>query len=115
MNLPLGQPSGSAARPRRNELFASKLTENRFLVMDRTLTLLTVVTAASVQLYSLLDSSGRLQESARKHTLLQAAYLPRRKTVITHHFSPFCFGYCTSAEGVEQVFSDRWAYQFHML
>ena len=40
----------------------------------------------SVQLCSLLDSSGHLQESSRKHALLQAAYLPRRKMVIAHHF-----------------------------
>ena len=72
-----------------------------------------IVTAVSVQLCSLLDSSGRLQESSRKHALLQAAYLPRRKTVITHYFNPFCcLGYCTSVEGVKQVFSARRAYQF---
>ena len=84
----------------------------RLLAMDRTHALFTIVTAVSVQLYSLLDSSGRLQESSRKHALLQATYLPRRKSVIPHHFNPFCFGYCTSAGGVKQVFSVRRAYQF---
>ena len=65
--------------------FSPKLKEDRFLAMDRAHTLLTVVTAVSIHLCSLLDSSGRLQESSRKHALLQAAYLPRRKTAITHH------------------------------
>lgn len=40
---------------------------------------------------SLLDCSGRLQESSRKHALLQAAYLPRRKNTVAHSFSPFSF------------------------
>ena len=116
MNLPLGQPSGRASCPCGDELFTSKLAENILLAVDRAHALLTIVTTVSVQLCSLLDSSGRLQESSRKHALLQAAYLPRRKMVITHHFNPFyCLGYCTSAEGVKQVFSDRRAYQFHML
>ena len=86
MNLPLGQPSGGAVFPRKDILFSSKLAEDRFLAMDGTHALLTIVTAVSVQLCSLLDSSGRLQESSRKHALLQAAYLPRRKMVIAHHF-----------------------------
>ena len=60
--------------------------EDRFLAMDRTHALFAIVTAVSVQLCSLLDSSGHLQESSRKHALLQAAYLPRRKMVIAHHF-----------------------------
>ena len=108
MDLPLGQPSGGAVFPRKDILFSSKLAEDRFLAMDRTHALLTIVTAVSVQFYTLLDSSGRLQESSRKHALLQAAYLPGRKTVITHYFDPFwCLGYCTSVEGVKQVFSER--------
>ena len=86
MDLPLGQPSGGTVRPRGDELFAPKLAEDRFLAMNRAYTLLTIVTAVSVQLCSLLDSSGHLQESSRKHALLQAAYLPRRKMVIAHHF-----------------------------
>ena len=112
MDLPLGQPSGGTVFPRKDVLFSSKLAEDRFLAVDRTHALFALVTAVSVQLCSLLDSSGRLQESSRKHALLQAAYLPRRKTVIAHHFNPFCFGYCTSAEGIKQVFSARRAYQF---
>ena len=40
---------------------------------------------------SLLDCSGRLQESSRKHALLQAAYLPRRNNTVAHSFSPFSF------------------------
>ena len=113
VDLPLGKSSGGATRPCRDKLFASKLAEDSLLAMDRAHALFTVVTAISVQLYSLLDSSGRLQESSRKHALLQATYLPRRKTVITHHFNPFCcLGYCTSAGGVKQVFSARRAYQF---
>ena len=63
MDLPFGQPSGGAACPCGDKLFAPKLAEDRFL-----------------------DSSGHLQESSRKHALLQAAYLPRRKMVIAHHF-----------------------------
>ena len=86
MDLPLGQPSGGTVRPRGDELFAPKLAEDRFLAMNRTHALFVIVTAVSVQLCSLLDSSGRLQESSRKHALLQAAYLPRGKTVIAHHF-----------------------------
>lgn len=108
MDLPLGQPSGGTVFPRKDVLFSSKLAEDRFLAVDRTHALFAIVTAVSVQLCSLLDSSGRLQESSRKHALLQAAYLPRRKTVIAHHFNPFCcLGYCTSAGGVKQVFSQR--------
>lgn len=107
VDLPLGKSSGGATRPCRDKLFASKLAEDSLLAMDRAHALFTVVTAISVQLYSLLDSSGRLQESSRKHALLQATYLPRRKSVIPHHFNPFCFGYCTSAgsemQGVFQV------------
>ena len=107
VDLPLGKSSGGATRPCRDKLFASKLAEDSLLAMDRAHALFTVVTAISVQLYSLLDSSGRLQESSRKHALLQATYLPRRKSVIPHHFTPFCFGYCTSAgsemQGVFQV------------
>ena len=86
MDLPLGQPSGGTVFPCKDVLFSSKLAEDRFLAMNRTHALFAMVTAVSVQLCSLLDSSGRLQESSRKHALLQAAYLPRRKTVITHHF-----------------------------
>lgn len=91
MDFALGQPSGGATRPCGDKLFASKLAEDSLLTMDRAHTLFTIVTAVSVQLYSLLDSSGRLQESSRKHALLQAAYVPRRKTVITHYFNPLCF------------------------
>ena len=113
VDLPFGQPSGGAACPCGDKLFAPKLAEDRFLAMDRTHALFAMVTAVSVQLCSLLDSSGRLQESSRKHALLQAAYLPRRRTVIAHHFNPFCcLGYCTSVEGIKQVFSVRRAYQF---
>ena len=113
MDLPLGQPSGGAVFPRKDILFSSKLAEDRFLAMNRTHALFAMVTAVSVQLCSLLDSSGRLQESSRKHALLQATYLPRRKTVIAHHFNPFCcLGYCTSAWAVKQVFYVRRAYQF---
>ena len=113
VDLSLGQPSGGAVFPRKDILFSSKLAEDRFLAMNRTHALFAIVTAVSVQLCSLLDSSGRLQESSRKHALLQAAYLPRRKTVITHYFNPFCcLGYCTSVKGVKQVFSVRRAYQF---
>ena len=113
VDLPFGQPSGGTVFPRKDILFSSKLAENLFLAMNRTHALFAIVTAASVQLCSLLDSSGRLQESSRKHALLQAAYLPRRKTVITHYFNPFCcLGYCTSVKGVKQVFSVRRAYQF---
>ena len=113
MDLPLGQPSGGAVFPRKDILFSSKLAEDRFLAMNRTHALFAIVTAVSVQLCSLLDSSGRLQESSRKHALLQATYLPRRKTVIAHHFNPFCcLGYCTSAWAVKQVFYVRRAYQF---
>ena len=86
MNLPLGQPSGGAAFPCKDIFLSPELAEDRFLAMNRAHTLLTIVTAVSVQLCSLLDSSGRLQESSRKHALLQAAYLPRRKMVIAHHF-----------------------------
>lgn len=94
--------------PHKDILFSPKLAENRFLAVDRTHALFAIVTAVSVQSYSLLDSSGRLQESSRKRALVQAAYLPRRKTVITHYFNPFCcLGYCTSAGGVKQVFSER--------
>ena len=99
--------------PRKDIFLSPKLAEDLFLAMDRVHTLLTIVTAVSVQLCSLLDSSGRLQESSRKHALLQATYLPRRKTVIAHHFNPFCcLGYCTSAWAVKQVFYVRRAYQF---
>lgn len=113
MDLPLGQPSGGAVFPCKDIFLSPKLAEDRFLAMNRAYTLLTIVTAVSVQLCSLLDSSGRLQESSRKHALLQAAYLPRRKTVITHYFNPFCcLGYCTSVEGLKQVFSVRRVYQF---
>ena len=108
MDLPLGQPSGGTMFPGKDIFFSSKLAEDRFLAVDRTHALFAMVTAVSVQLCSLLDSSGRLQESSRKHALLQAAYLPRGKTVIAHHFNPFCcLGYCTSAGGVKQVFSER--------
>ena len=86
MDLALGKSSGGATRPCGNKLFASKLAEDSLLTMDCAHALFTVVTAVSVQLYSLLDSSGHLQESSRKHALLQAAYLPRRKMVIAHHF-----------------------------
>ena len=113
MDLPLGQPSGGTMFPGKDIFLSSKLAEDRFLAMNRTHALFAIVTAVSVQLCSLLDSSGRLQESSRKHALLQATYLPRRKTVIAHHFNPFCcLGYCTSVEGVKQVFSVRRAYQF---
>ena len=113
MDLPLGQPSGGAVFPRKDILFSSKLAEDRFLAMNRTHALFAIVTAVSVQLCSLLDCSGRLQESSRKHALLQATYRPRRKTVITHYFNPFCcMGYCTSAWAVKQVFSVRREYQF---
>ena len=107
VDFALGQPSGGATRPCGDKLIASNLAEDSLLAMDRAHALFTVVTAISVQLYSLLDSSGRLQELSRKHALLQATYLPRRKSVIPHHFNPFCFGYCTSAgaemQGVFQV------------
>ena len=86
MDLPLGQPSGGAVFPCKDIFLSPKLAEDRFLAMNRAHTLLAIVTAVSVQLCSLLDSSGRLQESSRKHALLQAAYLPRGKTVIAHHF-----------------------------
>ena len=72
--------------PMRRQTLRPQLAEDRFLAMDRTHALFAIVTAVSVQLCSLLDSSGHLQESSRKHALLQAAYLPRRKMVITHHF-----------------------------
>ena len=88
MNLPLGKPSGRTSCPCGGELFTPKLAENILLAMDRTQALFVIVTAVSVQLCSLLDRSGHLQESSRKHVLLQAAYLPRRKTVIAHHFNP---------------------------
>ena len=97
VDFALGKSSGGATRPCGNKLFASKLAEDSLLAMDRAHALFAVVTAISVQLYSLLDSSGRLQESSRKHALLQATYLPRRKSVMPHHFNPFWFGYCTSA------------------
>lgn len=107
MDLALGKSSGGAMRPCGDKLIASKLAEDSLLAMDRAHALFTIVTAVSVQLYSLLDSSGRLQESSRKYALLQATYLPKRKTVMTHHFNPFCFGHCTSAgaemQGVFQV------------
>ena len=108
MDLPLGQPSGGAVFPRKDIFFSAQPAEDRLLAEDRTLTLPAVVTAVSVQLYSLLDCSDRLQEPSRKQVLLQATYLPRRKTAITHRFTPFCcFGYCTSAVAVRQVFSVR--------
>ena len=113
MDLSLGQPSGGTVFPRKDIFLSPKLTEDIFLAVDRAHALLTIVTVVSVQLCSLLVGSGRLQESSRKHALLQAAYLPRRKTVIAHHFNPFCcLGYCTSVEGIKQVFSVRRAYQF---
>ena len=65
VDLPLRQPSGGAVFPRKDILFSSKLAENRFLALDRTYELFAIVTAVSVQLCSLLDSSGRLQESSR--------------------------------------------------
>ena len=86
MDLPLGQPSGGTMFPGKDIFLSSKLAKNIFLAMDHSHALPTIVTAVSVQLCSLLDSSGRLQESSRKHALLQAAYLPRGKTVIAHHF-----------------------------
>ena len=88
VDLSLGQPSDGAVFPGKGILFSSKLAENILLAMDRTHALFVIVTAVSVQLCSLLDRSGHLQESSRKHVLLQAAYLPRRKTVIAHHFNP---------------------------
>lgn len=112
VNLALGKSSGGATRPRGDKLFASKLAEDSLLTMDCAHALFTVVTAISVQLYSLLDSSGRLQESSRKHALLQATYLPRRKSVIPHHFNPFCFGYCTSAGAEMQGVFPSQAYHF---
>lgn len=60
MDLPLGQPPGGTVLPREDIRFSSKLAEDRFFAMDRTRTLLAIVTAVSVQLCSLLDSSGRL-------------------------------------------------------
>lgn len=77
------------------------------------LALLTIVTAVSVQLRSLLDCSGHLQESSRKHVLLQATYLPRRKNTIAHSFGPFSFilAIVSLAEAEKQVFSLRLAHQ----
>ena len=65
VDLSLGQPSGGAVFPCKDIFLSPKLTEDRFLAMDRAHTLLTIVTAVSVQLCSLLDSSGHLQESSR--------------------------------------------------
>ena len=107
VDLALGKSSCGTSCPCGDKLIASKLAEDSLLTMDCAHALFTMVTAVSVQLYSLPDSSGRLQESSRKHALLQAAYLPRRKSVIPHYFNPFCFGYCTSAgaemQGIFQV------------
>ena len=105
MNFSFGKSPCGATRPCKDVLFISKLAENLFLAMDRTFTLLTIVTAVSVQLCSLLDSSGCPQESSRKYALLQAAYLARGKNVNSHYFDPSYFGYCTSDGAVKQVFS----------
>ena len=108
MDLPFGQPSGGAACPCGDKLFAPKLAEDRFLAMDRTHALFAMVTAVSVQLCSLLDSSGRLQESSRKHALLSGNLSAKKKNGDNpSFFDSFCFGYCTSVKGVKQVFSVR--------
>ena len=65
MDFPLGKSSWGAVYPCANMRLAPQLTEDGLLAMDRTLALLPIVTTVSVQFCSLLDSSGRLQESSR--------------------------------------------------
>lgn len=91
MDFPLGKSPCGPACPCTDILFTSELAEDLLSAMDCALALLTIVTAVSVQLRSLLDCSGHLQESSRKHVLLQATYLPRRKNTIAHSFGPFSF------------------------
>ena len=112
VDLALCKTSWRSPRPCVDVRFTADSAKNTFLATNGAPALLAIVTAVSVQLRSLLDSSGRLQETSRNYALLQATYLPRRKTVITHHFNPFCFGYCTSVGIVKQVFSVRRAHQF---
>lgn len=107
MDFSFGKSSRGAVCPCKDVLFASDLAENLFFAMDRAFALLAIVTAVSVQLCSLLDSSGRLQESSRKCALLQAAYPARGKSVNAHYYGPPCFGYSTSGGVVMQVFSPR--------
>ena len=65
MDFPLGKSSWGAVCPCANMRLAPQLAEDGLLAMDRTFALLSIVTAVSVQFCSLLDSSGRLQESSR--------------------------------------------------
>ena len=92
MQLAFCKTARRPMRPCVDEFLTADSTEKFFLPMDGALALLTIITAAAVQLYSLLDSSGHLQESSRNHALLQETYLPREGTYIFHVISafPFC-------------------------
>ena len=103
MDLAFGQSSGGTVCPRKKFLFSPKLEEDFFLAVDHALALLTVVTAVSIQFGSLLGISGRLQESPRKPTLLQAAYRPRRQTVVNHNFNSFNIRYYIAVGGFKQA------------
>ena len=65
MDFPLGKSPWGAVCPCTNIRLSSQLAEDGLLAVDCTLALLPIVTAVSVQFCSLLDSSGRLQESSR--------------------------------------------------
>lgn len=107
MNLAFGQSSGGTVCPSKKFLFSPKLEEDFFLAVDHALALLAIITAVSIQLGSLLGSSGRLQESPRKPTLLQAAYQPRRQTIVNHNFNSFIIRYCIAVGDFEQAFLNR--------
>ena len=87
MDFSFGESPRGTVCPCKDILFASDLAENLFFAMGRVFALLAIVTAVSVQLCSLLDSSGRLQESSRKCALLQAAYPARGESVKAHYLA----------------------------
>ena len=60
MDFPLGKSPWGAVCPFVNMRLATQLAEDCFLSMDRTFTLLSIVTAVSVQFCSLLDSLSHL-------------------------------------------------------
>ncbi len=68
---------GLAVRPCENILLPANAPENTDLSVNSAAALHAVISAVSVQLYCLLDSFCRLQESSRIWTLLQATWLPR--------------------------------------
>ncbi len=62
--------------------------KNFFFTVDGAFALLAIVTAISIQLESLPDSSGCLQESSREYVHLQETYLPRENNMSIHSAFP---------------------------